>query len=1254
MTTFLQLAAFARSAYGDPIPDPQDWTALSPITPNNEDCYGQAYKNEKTHEIIIAYRGTRPTNLNDLLNDASLTLHLSTRSQSLAVDYAYDIAIHNPGYKIITTGHSLGGNLAQAATAYLTDVGQDASGVVFNAPGIGGWVYRSNPATYNVVNLVSQTDTIHYAGGDHLGTELQINAGPLFGPPFSELPEALQGVLKPLVGIGYFLATSVGPGHSVNTVVSYLSQTNSVLGSEHWPPSAGIGQVPQSNAKDYLGNTLNFDVSVDSNASVHLRGANDSLDEVKSVYTLSGADAYGRNVKITNDEKNLLTYERTTDANDSVSISAQPKSGVSLSVHSDSYTASGAAGVSGQVEISLTYHGITETKTWNYLTGEYTYYRNDNGNIFTVKVDPDGAYRLDWSGSNGTGFGSRSSDGTYDAVWNGVPGLDYTGPGNASAGNVHINPDGSGAWNEALNGDWANSAMHLDLKSDGTATQQYNDGSTRPALYPASFPTGYQDPSVGLIIGDNRAPAKVNNLGNIDLVIDDIHLDASAPMRQIDDNYSVAIWHRTALDPVSVIYEANTYGDANVNVNDKNNARYEFRDGVLLSYGDSSGNSVKTSSSGALVSASTDDYFLKVNDSQGNNTSDTTSVSQKQNDGSWHTTEISAPGIYEEKWTENNIEYTKNVNINTITLNANNISSGESKKTITDESGKIQSETIQFADHTSKTTNFVYSSDNSYTETSIDNNGTTISHYNAAGKLVDVSITANGASSNTTYVYDISSGTICETIIKSTATNLSVTEIHFDASGHKTMLLWTDNTGDTRTEKYYLDGSYDSILKSIDGTVSETDYNANGDPYLQKQTTPDGISFSKSYFYDEHNTLYKTIEQKADIATTTTYAADGSSVETSVKNDGSYSVITNTSQSQHSEYYATDGHLEHESTSSAAGRDAIYYGPNGQVIHQEHSDSYSTTSKDFNADASYTEHYGGINGVYVKDFSASGVLLHSKGYDSHGANWETTYDNNGHELINKWTNTQGGQGETDHWADGSVMDFVALANGSTTITLTDTDHIKKQMLVGSYGSDSLIVDGTASFVAASSGNDVIDLRNGNNVVAYDIGDGRDTIISSSSVSNTLSLGGGITYDALEFSKSADDLVLDFWGNKDAVVFKDWYKDGAVPSFSKLQIVLDQTDSVASDPLQSQKFQIFDFIGLVQKFDQLRASNPSLANWHPEASLPEYSLSSNSTECLGGQLATDYANQYNINIDLIGIPSLLEDPNFAKMAQAVTI
>jgi len=86
MTTLLELTKFARSAYGDPIPDPQSWEALTPIPPNNVECYGQAYKNETTKEIVIAYRGTRPTSLNDLLNDASLTLHIATQTQQLAAD----------------------------------------------------------------------------------------------------------------------------------------------------------------------------------------------------------------------------------------------------------------------------------------------------------------------------------------------------------------------------------------------------------------------------------------------------------------------------------------------------------------------------------------------------------------------------------------------------------------------------------------------------------------------------------------------------------------------------------------------------------------------------------------------------------------------------------------------------------------------------------------------------------------------------------------------------------------------------------------------------------------------------------------------------------------------------------------------------------------------------------------------------------------------------------------------------------------
>ena len=107
--------------------------------------YGAAYKDD-AGEIVIANRGTNLstfsdfTNLKNVWSDIQLTFGFKTDVQYDAVKFAQQIE-EKYGGPIIETGHSLGGNEAQAATVELTKAGVSVSAVTFDSPGIGGWTY---------------------------------------------------------------------------------------------------------------------------------------------------------------------------------------------------------------------------------------------------------------------------------------------------------------------------------------------------------------------------------------------------------------------------------------------------------------------------------------------------------------------------------------------------------------------------------------------------------------------------------------------------------------------------------------------------------------------------------------------------------------------------------------------------------------------------------------------------------------------------------------------------------------------------------------------------------------------------------------------------------------------------------------------------------------------------------------------------------------------------------------------------------
>ena len=364
--------------------------------------------------------------------------------------------------------------------------------------------------------------------------------------------------------------------------------------------------------------------------------------------------------------------------------------------------------------------------------------------------------------------------------------------------------------------------------------------------------------------------------------------------------------------------------------------------------------------------------------------------------------------------------------------------------------------------------------------------------------------------------------------------------------------------------------------------------------------------------------------------------------------------VNKTAQNEYSEFYAPDGHLDHKTTYTSVGKDSTFYSTSGTIVREEHADRDGVTVKDYNPDGSRSEHYQGINGIYDKNYYSGGVLSYSKGNDGHGSSWETIYDTSGHELINKWEKAGISQGETDHIPNGEVADMVKSTNGSAVVSITDVNGVKKQVLLGSYGTDHLTGDGAANFIAGSSGNDLIELGAANNVVAYNIGDGRDTVLASSGGINVLSIGGIISYKNINLSHVDDDLIVSFYSDSQAVVLKDWCKNGSSPMFPKLQLILDRPDASSSDPLVSQKFHEIDFVALVEKFNQIKASDPTIATWDASGTLSAYTLYNGNNACFGGTLAAEYAKTYGLDVSLVGVLPVVTDTGFAQTMQNTTL
>ncbi|MCJ2011862.1 lipase family protein [Methylobacterium sp. J-076] len=122
---------------------------------------------------VIAFRGTRLSDANDDRDDIGIgSGKFPVNKLGDAFDFfskAKDYIQKNGGKKIIITGHSLGGGLAQVVSARITTF--PVVGVTFNAPGmanLAGVVKFEKSNSPNVFNYRSENDPVSRVG-KHIG-----------------------------------------------------------------------------------------------------------------------------------------------------------------------------------------------------------------------------------------------------------------------------------------------------------------------------------------------------------------------------------------------------------------------------------------------------------------------------------------------------------------------------------------------------------------------------------------------------------------------------------------------------------------------------------------------------------------------------------------------------------------------------------------------------------------------------------------------------------------------------------------------------------------------------------------------------------------------------------------------------------------------------------------------------------------------------------------------------------------------------
>ena len=211
----------------------------------------------------------------------------------------------------------------------------------------------------------------------------------------------------------------------------------------------------------------------------------------------------------------------------------------------------------------------------------------------------------------------------------------------------------------------------------------------------------------------------------------------------------------------------------------------------------------------------------------------------------------------------------------------------------------------------------------------------------------------------------------------------------------------------------------------------------------------------------------------------------------------------------------------------------------------------------------------------------------------------------------------GGSGD-DVMAGGNMEDI--LQGGSGNDSLSDISPTAGGLMDGGAGNDMLEASTGRTMFIGGTGDDTIQLGGGTDIIAYNRGDGRDTVKAGNGGDATLSLGAGIKLQDLAFRRSGDSLMLETGGGG-TITFDNWYRGRSYQAVSKLQFVTDGVTGGGS--LLNQEIETFDFKKLVGAFDNARKSNPGLSKWALTNGLASFDLGGSDHDALGGELAHTY-------------------------------
>ncbi|NHZ80841.1 hypothetical protein F2P44_16390 [Massilia sp. CCM 8695] len=215
-------------------------------------------------------------------------------------------------------------------------------------------------------------------------------------------------------------------------------------------------------------------------------------------------------------------------------------------------------------------------------------------------------------------------------------------------------------------------------------------------------------------------------------------------------------------------------------------------------------------------------------------------------------------------------------------------------------------------------------------------------------------------------------------------------------------------------------------------------------------------------------------------------------------------------------------------------------------------------------------------------------------------------------LSTLWTGEYDGEGSAFEVVIGvQANDILHGREGADLLFGQDGDDLLQDVrgnnLLDGGAGDDLIEGAGQSLYVGGAGNDDITAWGADFTIAFNRGDGLDTVNLCARGMATISLGGGIGETDVALSRSGSDLML-MTGAAEGMLLAGWYQRPAPDSF-RLQVI----DAGPAGPVV-----LYDLVALIAAFDAMPDT------WHPVALLDQFRLASDDSPA-GGALALLYAS-----------------------------